>query len=331
MNSEPPLNEEDVPQGEWLCPRCRAIREIKKFNRSNHHRTKLKLNNHEYLNNNNIINNKNANKNLDNSNNNESKIDDNYYESKKGTIVHKTNGKKRVMEDTCIVDTVNDDNNNHNGKINSIIDNSNNQSFDYIETSRKLQLLVKLWEKKNPFTALVKISLSLNPREYELPQDYMPNIRFPGSSKKSISNSNISNNPYQLTSTTHLGTLSSSTASSREGRLSSYSVKRAQELDRDNLPSILRTCFICRKGWRKAPLINCDYCPLVYHIDCIDPPLTNIPVTRWMCPSHVEPIIEEKLLSSSSFSERIRLWDRFSKPIDHESIKLGFLKKIHKA
>lgn len=323
-----------MPQGEWLCPRCRAIREIKIFNKSHHHRTKMKLNNHECLNNNNIININNNN----NSNSNYNKISiDNYkYNHKEQLIkdknfivkdahfvekfiietngVKKSDGRKRTHDD-------------HN-----LIEPSNNQ-FDTIETCRKIRLLSKLWDRDNPFTQLVKISLSLNPREYSLPEDYIPDVHFPGSSKKtqtisqhlssSSSSSSTTIAPSATTSTTN-----SAFANSREGRLTLYSVKRAQELDRDNLPSILRTCFLCRKGWRKAPLINCDYCPLIYHADCIDPPLTNIPVTRWMCPSHIEPIVEQKLLSSSSFSERVNLWTRFSKPIDHESITSSFLKKI---
>lgn len=76
-------------------------------------------------------------------------------------------------------------------------------------------------------------------------------------------------------------------------------------------------------------MIHCDYCPLVYHADCIDPPLTILPTTRWMCPNHVEPVAEEKLLSSSSFCERVKLWNHFAKPIDHESIKISFLDKVH--
>lgn len=172
--------------------------------------------------------------------------------------------------------------------------------------SHKIRLLNSLSARRNPFADLVKISLLLNPREYELPEDYVPNIQFPGTSKKSINNS-----------------------ATREARLSSYSVKRAQELDRSNLPLILRTCYFCKKGWRKAPLINCDYCPLLYHADCIDPPLTTIPSTRWMCPNHVEPIAEEKLLASSSYCERVKLWNLFSKPINQESIKFSFLDKVH--
>lgn len=184
----------------------------------------------------------------------------------------------------------------------------NNPTDSLKDDSHKVHLLNQLSARKNPFADLVRISLLLNPREYELPEDYIPNIQFPGTSKK----------------------ISANTAN-REARHTSYSVKRAQELDRNNLPLILRTCYFCRRGCRKAPLIHCDYCPLVYHADCIDPPLTILPNTRWMCPNHVEPIAEEKLLSSTSFCERVKLWNHFSKPIDHESIKISFLDKVHRS
>lgn len=176
------------------------------------------------------------------------------------------------------------------------------------EDSHKIRLLNSLTARKNPFADLVRVSLLLNPREYELPEDYVPNIQFPGSRK-----------------------LVPNTVGSREARLTTYTVKRAQELDRNNLPLILRTCYVCRRGCRKAPLIHCDYCPLVYHADCVDPPLTILPNTRWMCPNHVERVAEEKLLTSSSFCERVKLWNHFSRPIDHESIKISFLHKIHES
>lgn len=185
--------------------------------------------------------------------------------------------------------------------------NYSKQSDANSENSHKIHLLSSLIARNNPFADLVKISLLLNPREFELPEDYIPDIQFPGTSKKPVINT-----------------------ATREARLSSYSVKRAQELDRDNLPLILRTCYFCRRGYRKAPLVHCDYCPLVYHADCIDPPLTTLPSTRWMCPNHVEPVAEEKLLSSSSFSERVKLWNLFSKPVNHESIKVRFLDKVHR-
>lgn len=181
----------------------------------------------------------------------------------------------------------------------------NTDHNDQFEDSNKIRLLNSLSERENPFSELVRIALLLNPREFELPEDYVPDIQFPGTSKKSIINT-----------------------ATREARHTTYSVRRAQELDRNDLPLILRTCYFCRKGYRKAPLVHCDYCPLVYHADCIDPPLTILPNTRWMCPNHVEPIAEEKLLKSSSFCERVRLWNNLSKPIDHESIKMSFLDKV---
>lgn len=178
----------------------------------------------------------------------------------------------------------------------------------YSEDSHKIRLLNALTVRKNPFADLVRVSLLLNPREFELPEEYAPKIQFPGSKKPPPN---------------HVG--------SREARLTTYTVKRAQELDRNNLPLILRTCYVCRRGCRKAPLIHCDYCPLVYHADCVDPPLTILPNTRWMCPNHVEPVAEEKLLTSSSFCERVKLWNHFSRPIDHESIKVSFLHKVHRS
>lgn len=246
--SEPPLNEEDVPPGEWLCPRCRALHDIKRM----------------------------------------------HDKRKKNSRIGSENPSKHIDKTKLI-----------SSGIKGGIELTKTQS-EYVEDSHKVRLLSSLMARKSPFADLVKVSLLLNPREFELPEDYVPNIQFPGTSKKIISNT---------------GT--------REARLTSYSVKRAQELDRNNLPLILRTCYFCRKGCRKAPLIHCDYCPLVYHADCIDPPLTILPNTRWMCPNHVEPTAEEKLLSSSSYCERVKLWNHFAKPVDHESIKVSFLDKVH--
>lgn len=50
-------------------------------------------------------------------------------------------------------------------------------------------------------------------------------------------------------------------------------------------------CYICRKSCRVAPLLACDYCPLHFHLDCLDPPLTALPSGRWMCPNHVEQFL----------------------------------------
>ena len=40
-------------------------------------------------------------------------------------------------------------------------------------------------------------------------------------------------------------------------------------------------------------MITCDYCPLSWHMDCIDPPMASMPnpARKWMCPTHVEHVL----------------------------------------
>lgn len=269
--NEPPLNEEDVPPGEWLCPRCRALHDIrgmakqrKKPNNQNNYKKKQQP---------------------------QLQLQD--------ALMDNNNSSSTINEETMIQQ--------EHSEYKPDFKNNFTMNLKGSDDSHKVRLLNSLVAKKNPFADLVRISLLLNPREFELPEEYIPGVQFPGSIK-----------PKPILNT-----------ATREARLTSYSVKRAQELDGNNLPLILRTCYFCKKGCRKAPLIHCDYCPLVYHADCIDPPLTILPNTRWMCPNHVEPIAEEKLITSSSFSERVKLWNHFSKPIDRESIKISFLDRVN--
>ncbi|CAN8015957.1 unnamed protein product [Ixodes persulcatus] len=49
-----------------------------------------------------------------------------------------------------------------------------------------------------------------------------------------------------------------------------------------------------------------------------------------MCPNHAENLLEEKLLSSVSLTERVKLWDRFSGTLSQEAVKLEFLRKARR-
>lgn len=40
-------------------------------------------------------------------------------------------------------------------------------------------------------------------------------------------------------------------------------------------------CSVCR---RSGELLMCDVCSLVYHLQCLDPPLSAVPVGLWSCP-----------------------------------------------
>jgi len=98
------------------------------------------------------------------------------------------------------------------------------------------------------------------------------------------------------------------------------------------VPLPARLCFECGRSCRKAPLIACDYCPLYFHQDCLDPPLTALPIGRWMCPNHPNHFIDQHLLTSCRVTERIKLWDKYAnQPIDQHAVKLDFLRKARTA
>ncbi|KAG9013861.1 hypothetical protein FRB93_000242 [Tulasnella sp. JGI-2019a] len=43
-------------------------------------------------------------------------------------------------------------------------------------------------------------------------------------------------------------------------------------------------------------MIPCDYCPLSWHLDCLDPPMVTLPPNhkKWMCPNHAEHVIPKR-------------------------------------
>ena len=49
------------------------------------------------------------------------------------------------------------------------------------------------------------------------------------------------------------------------------------------------------RSCRRAALLQCDYCPLLFHLDCLNPPMTTMPTGRWMCPNHPENFMVRSL------------------------------------
>ncbi|KAJ2455952.1 hypothetical protein GGF42_003323 [Coemansia sp. RSA 2424] len=49
-------------------------------------------------------------------------------------------------------------------------------------------------------------------------------------------------------------------------------------------------CYRCGLSALHGPVVRCDYCPLSWHWDCLDPPLSSAPPPhrRWMCPNHAD-------------------------------------------
>ncbi|CAG0889055.1 unnamed protein product [Cyprideis torosa] len=139
-----------------------------------------------------------------------------------------------------------------------------------------------------------------NPRTFDLPREFMPNVVFPGAE--------------------HLTT-----------KRSDPDLKSSIEMDSNGIvPLPARFCFYCRKTCRKGPLLPCDYCDLFFHLDCLDPPMTNFPMGQWMCPNHAENFIDSHRLTQVSYTERARLWNLLDKKVDQNAVILDFLKNVRR-
>ncbi|KAJ2000726.1 hypothetical protein GGI04_004039 [Coemansia thaxteri] len=55
-------------------------------------------------------------------------------------------------------------------------------------------------------------------------------------------------------------------------------------------------CYRCGISALHGPIVRCDYCPLNWHWDCLDPPLSSAPPSRrrWMCPNHVDHVMPRR-------------------------------------
>ncbi|KAK5638701.1 hypothetical protein RI129_012996 [Pyrocoelia pectoralis] len=161
--------------------------------------------------------------------------------------------------------------------------------------------------KPNPFEILLEAANALNPKQFELPRSMSLPSCFPGTDKLE--------KPFAIASRRNLKPVKQQTSSKQQGTTSIFPGGK---------------CFECRRTCRIGPLLACDYCSLYYHLDCLDPPLCTPPSGRWLCPNHVEHFLDCKLLTSASASERIKLWDKFTGPVDQDAIKMEFFRKAHR-
>ncbi|XP_063696723.1 PHD finger protein 12 [Culicoides brevitarsis] len=180
------------------------------------------------------------------------------------------------------------------------VKNSDEKSENVTEEAKIEEPEIKL---SSPLEELIKAATIMNPRVFELPREMEIFSQFPGEDKVGPKNSSNGR---------------------RFGRRKPY------ELDAQGLvPLPAKVCFTCRKSCKKAPLVACDYCSLLFHQDCLDPPLTAMPTGLWMCPNHPEQFIDWNLVNSASATQRLKLWNQYSGPVDQETVKTEFFRKIH--
>lgn len=56
-----------------------------------------------------------------------------------------------------------------------------------------------------------------------------------------------------------------------------WSWKWSEEREDEKDSHKTKLCNVCSKSGRNMPSVACDFCPLVYHLDCLNPPLCEIP------------------------------------------------------
>ncbi|KAM8904671.1 PHD finger protein 12 [Spinachia spinachia] len=154
---------------------------------------------------------------------------------------------------------------------------------------------------KRPFQLLIAAAMERNPTQFQLPSELTCTTALPGSSKRR-----------------------------RKEELIGKPFRRPQhELDPNGLvPLPVKVCFSCNRSCRLAPLIQCDYCPLLFHMDCLNPPLTALPAGKWMCPNHIEHLVLNQ--RSLSLSSRCQLFDHFQDRMSQHAVKLDFLRRVHR-
>ncbi|KAI5956056.1 hypothetical protein KGF57_003542 [Candida theae] len=97
-------------------------------------------------------------------------------------------------------------------------------------------------------------------------------------------------------------------SSKRNGQqLSGYN--RNEDLEIDSLYDEQGNPYLCHKcgesGQNHRTLIRCDYCPLIYHVDCLPYPMFG-PKTigdKWRCPNHVKDLLPRGLPELREFKE----------------------------
>ncbi|XP_043274528.1 PHD finger protein 12 [Venturia canescens] len=170
-------------------------------------------------------------------------------------------------------------------------------------------------KKKSALEILALAASLVNPREFELPRELRLPITFPGTDKVEANSGKRGKQP-------------GAACNNGERRPSN---RKGQCLEGGPVvPLPARLCFECGKSCKRAPLVACDYCPLYFHQDCLDPPLTAFPSGRWMCPNHPNHFIDQNLLNSCKATARLKLWDQFAtRRIDQHAVKLEFLRKAY--
>eukprot|EP00731_Ephydatia_muelleri_P023083 Em0015g666a len=142
----------------------------------------------------------------------------------------------------------------------------------------------------HPFGPLLEQASMANPLEFSLPIEMQKYDVFPGVSRKLLSK------------------------------------KAAAPLQDGDAKELY--CYACNRGVRAGCLVSCDFCPLVFHLDCVHPPLSTLPTSVWMCPVHAEHMMPG--FDHPRLTERLKALSESRVAVSYQNVKLDFLTKVNR-
>lgn len=136
------------------------------------------------------------------------------------------------------------------------------------------------WDNIGIFSKLMNQQESRNPTEFELPRDLRENTF--------IGVSTGDHGEYLDDSTKPELSYSKSNGSQISGYNKNDDLEIDSLYDKDSNPLFCHKCG--ESGLYHRTLTHCDYCPLVWHIDCLPEPIFGPKTigTKWKCPNHVD-------------------------------------------
>ncbi|CAF4077747.1 unnamed protein product [Adineta steineri] len=171
----------------------------------------------------------------------------------------------------------------------------------------------KITQKHHSTLDEIKLSTASNDQssdEIKCPAINNKNVLSTSNSKRKRMDSSSSINPSLFNSDTQLDILHHLFRSCQPEEFHGPSISL------NNL-TYQKNCFVCRKSSiKQGPSIQCDYCTLTYHLDCLTPSMITLPLSnkKWMCPNHIEPILDHYLIKKKkiSINHRVKLSHQYS-------------------
>lgn len=155
--------------------------------------------------------------------------------------------------------------------------------------------LIKPWNNIGMFGKLLNKTELINPVEFQLPKK-------------------LKDHTFVNVSTAEGGVYEDSTSKPElsytklnGSQIIGYNYNRDLEIDslygKDNKPYLCHRCKM--SGLNNRVIVHCDYCSLVWHIDCLREPFYTPKTigTRWKCPNHIENLLPLNLFNKRNLKD----------------------------